>query len=74
MPCTDTVDIKPYYTIIKKRKSPANAELERHLHNVTCCQAIQPLDFKSNTLTNRRNTEEKSSWLQKGSHLTNTHP
>jgi hypothetical protein len=63
MPRSDSMEIKPYYTIIKERKSPANAELERHMLDVTCYQAIQPLDFKSNPLTNRRNTEEKSSWL-----------
>ena len=62
-PDYDSMDIKPYYNITKERKSPANAELERHLLDVTCCQAIQPLDFKSNPLTNRCNTEEKSSWL-----------
>ena len=45
------------------RKSLAIAELERHLLDVTCCQAIEPLDFKSNPFTNRRKTEEKSSWL-----------
>ena len=63
MPCTDSIDIRSYYTITKQRKSPAYAELNRHLVDVTGCQAIQPLDFKLNTLNNRRNTEEKSSWL-----------
>ena len=76
MPDTDLMDIKPYYTITKVRKSPANGELERHLLDVTCCQAIKPLGFKSNTLTNRRNTEEKSSRLYNRSklHPTSTHP
>ena len=63
MPSTDSMDIKPYDTITKERKYPANAELERHLLYVTCCQAIKTLGFKSNPLTNRRNTEEKSNWL-----------
>ena len=52
-----------YYTITKELKSPANAALERHLLDVTCSQDLQPHKFESNPLTNRRNIEEKSSWL-----------
>ena len=58
-----TYRLNRHQALTKERKSPANDELESHLLDVICCQAIQPLGFKLNTLTNRRNTEEKSRWL-----------
>ena len=48
--------VKPYYTTIKETKYSAYAELKRHLLDDTCCQALQPHDFESNMLTNRRDT------------------
>ena len=63
MPCSLSMDIKPYYTTSKERKHPANDALERHLLDVTCCQALQPYDLESYPLTNRRDTPKKLSWL-----------
>ena len=56
MPGTLSMIIKPYHTTTKKRKPPANDELERHLLDVTCCQALQPDDLESYPLTNRCDT------------------
>ena len=57
------MDTKRYYITTKEGKPPANDALEKHLLDVTCCQALQH-DFEKNQLTNRCDTEKKSSWLK----------